>query len=205
MNDNMIQAIEDIKNSKLIIIVDDRNREHEGDLYIPAQTATVENLNFMSKFARGLMCAPLTQKRANELSLVPMVENPTDLLYTPFTISVDVKTAKTGISIYERHDTVKELVNPSATFDSFSVPGHMFPLVAKDGGILERRGHTEAAVDMARLAGLEPVGVICEIIKDDGYMARTQDLIELAKKWNLTMVSIFEIENYIKDNKIEFK
>lgn len=175
------EAIEDIKNGKMVIVVDDEHRENEGDLVVAAEFANPEIINFMSKHGRGLICLPITEKRAKELNLPYMVENNTDLHKTAFTISIDYKDTSTGISAYDRALTIKKVISLDVKPEDFKRPGHIFPLVAKEGGVLEREGHTEAAVDLARLSGLYPAGVICEIINDDGRMARVPDLMEFAK------------------------
>jgi 3,4-dihydroxy 2-butanone 4-phosphate synthase/GTP cyclohydrolase II len=177
MFDRIEDAIEDIKQGKMIIVVDDENRENEGDLVMAAEKVTGEHINFMIKYGRGLVCVPMTEKRLNELGIYQMVENNTDHKETAFTVSVDYKECTTGISAFERALTVKKLVDDNSKPEDFTKPGHIFPLRAKDGGVLVRAGHTEAAVDLAVLAGLKPAGVICEIIKDDGNMARLPDLL----------------------------
>lgn len=201
-NEIINQAISEIKIGKPIIILDDIKREHEGDLFIPAAFSTPEVINFMIKNAKGLMCAPLTPKIANKLSLEPMVKNPTDILYTPFTFSVDSKDNKTGISAFERFDTIKKLCDPKSTFEDFTVPGHMFPLIGNEKGVLERPGHTEAAIDMCKLSNVYEVGVIQEILNDDGTMARTNDLEQMSKDWGLSLITINQIRQYLLENKV---
>lgn len=190
------EAIQDLKNGKVVIVVDDEDRENEGDFVALAELATPEVINFMITEGRGLVCVPITQERADELNLKPMVQQNTDFHGTAFTVSVDHKDASTGISAYERSLTVQLLIDPNATAEDFRKPGHMFPLIAKKGGVLRRAGHTEAAVDLARLSGAYPAGVICEIIKEDGSMARLPDLQEIAKKHDLKLISIQDMIAY---------
>ena len=183
----------------MIIVVDDENRENEGDIVFLAQYATYENINFLVTHARGLICVPLTEERAEKLELFPMTLRNTDAKGTAFTVSVDSREGiTTGISVADRLKTIKDLADNSKCSQDFTRPGHIFPLIAKNGGVLEREGHTEAAVDLARLAGAEEVGVICEILKDDGTMARVPDLKIFAKKHNLKMISIEELITYRK-------
>lgn len=190
------EALEDIKAGKVIIVVDDEDRENEGDLIMAAEKATPETINFMATFGRGLICAPLTTERLKELDLNQMVENNTDPHCTAFTVSVDVTTCTTGISAYERADTIKALVNENTKPGDLQRPGHIFPLQAKDGGVLVRSGHTEGSIDLARLAGLKPGGVLCEIMNDDGTMARVPDLITFKEKHNLKMITIKDLISY---------
>lgn len=194
------EAIESIKKGEMIIVVDDEDRENEGDLIMAAEYASAENINFMIKEARGLVCVPMTIDRLDHLDLSPMVMNNTDVNQTAFTISVDHKNTTTGISAMERSLTIKALVDDASQSSDFNQPGHIFPLAARDGGVLVRAGHTEAAVDLSKLAGLKPAGVICEIIKDDGSMARVPDLIEYSKKHNLKMITIADLIAYRKNN-----
>ncbi len=193
------EAIESIKKGEMVIVIDDEDRENEGDLVLAAEFATPENINFMIKEARGLVCVPMTLDRLNHLELGPMVMNNTDVNQTAFTISVDHKDTTTGISAMERSRTIKALVDDSSKSSDFNQPGHIFPLAARDGGVLIRAGHTEASVDLSRLAGLEPAGVICEIINDDGSMARVPDLIEYSKKHDLKMITIADLIAYRKN------
>jgi 3,4-dihydroxy 2-butanone 4-phosphate synthase/GTP cyclohydrolase II len=193
------EAIESIKKGEMVIVIDDEDRENEGDLVMAAEFATPENINFMIKEARGLVCVPMTIDRLNHLELGPMVMNNTDVNQTAFTISVDHKDTTTGISAMERSLTIKALVDDSIDSNDFNQPGHIFPLAARDGGVLIRAGHTEASVDLSRLAGLKPAGVICEIIKDDGSMARVPDLIEYSKKHDLKMITIADLIAYRKN------
>ncbi|MFW5982264.1 MAG: bifunctional 3,4-dihydroxy-2-butanone-4-phosphate synthase/GTP cyclohydrolase II [Halanaerobiaceae bacterium] len=192
------EALEDIKQGKMIIVVDDEDRENEGDLLMAAEKVSQESINFMISKGRGLVCVPLEEERINELNLPPMVEHNTDAHETAFTISVDHKDTTTGISAAERALTVKELVNSRSDAGDFNRPGHIFPLLAKKGGVLRRAGHTEAAVDLARLAGFKPAGVICEIINEDGSMARLPQLEEFAKKHSLKIISIKDLIAYRK-------
>ena len=192
------EAIDDIKNGKLIIVVDDENRENEGDFICAAERASPEIINFMAKHGRGLICVPLTEKRSKKLNLNPMVANNTDPMDTAFTISVDLKGngVSSGISASDRSKTIMALVDSKTKSKDLARPGHIFPLIAKDGGVLRRTGHTEAAIDFSRLAGYDPVGVICEIMREDGSMARLPDLLEIAKKFDLKIVSIEDLIAY---------
>ena len=193
--DSIIEAIEDIKKGKVIIVVDDENRENEGDFICAAEIASPEIINFMAKHGRGLICMPLTDIRSKELDLNPMVANNTDPMDTAFTVSVDLKGngVTSGISASDRSKTIKALVNKNTKPSDLQRPGHVFPLIAKDGGVLRRTGHTEAAIDFARLAGFSPAGVICEIMTEDGSMARVPDLIKIAKELDLKIVSIEDL------------
>ena len=195
---NTIQeAIEAIKAGKTIIVVDDEDRENEGDFLTAAHNATPETINFMIRHGRGLVCAPITKQRAKELELEPMVSNNTTSHETNFTVSVDLLAGcTTGISASDRSKTVLALIDPSTVPSDLGRPGHIFPLIAKDGGVLRRTGHTEAAIDMAVLAGFEPAGVICEIIKEDGEMARLPDLLEMAKEFDMKIISIKDLIEY---------
>jgi len=194
--DRVLKAIEEIKQGKMVIMCDDEDRENEGDLVYAAAFSTPEHVNFMAKEARGLICVALSKSIANRLALNPMVGSNTSSYETAFTISVDAKTALTGISAKERNDTIKILANPISNADDLVRPGHIFPLIAKEGGVLIRTGHTEGSVDLCRLAGLNEAGVICEIIKDDGEMARRDDLDIFAKKHNLHTVFISDLVAY---------
>src|SRR6201991_4971892 len=195
---NTIQeAIDDIKAGKIIIVVDDEDRENEGDFLTAARFATPEAVNFMVNYGRGLVCAPITQQRATELELEPMVSQNTTSHETNFTVSVDLLAGcTTGISASDRSKTVLALIDPATKAEDLGRPGHIFPLIAKDGGVLRRTGHTEAAIDMAVLAGFEPAGVICEIMKEDGEMARLPDLLVLAKELDLKIISIKDLIDY---------
>ena len=196
--DKVSDAIEDVKNGKIIIVVDDENRENEGDFICAADLVTSELINFMAKHARGLICTPITEKRSRKLNLYPMVINNTDPMDTAFTVSVDLKGSgvTSGISASDRSKTIKAIVDKNTKPDDLARPGHIFPLIAKDGGVLRRTGHTEAAIDFARLAGCSPAGVICEIMSEDGSMARVPELIEVAKKLDLKIVSIEDLVAY---------
>ncbi|WP_440069355.1 3,4-dihydroxy-2-butanone-4-phosphate synthase [Tenacibaculum discolor] len=192
------EAIEDIKNGKVIIVVDDEDRENEGDFLAAAEKITPEMINFMATHGRGLICTPLTETRCKELELNMMVSNNTDPMETAFTVSVDLRGngVTTGISASDRAKTVQALMNPDTKSFDLARPGHIFPLKAKNGGVLRRTGHTEAAIDFARLAGLEPAGVIVEIMNEDGTMARLPQLMKVAKKFNLKIVSIEDLVAY---------
>ena len=190
------EAIEEIKRGNMVIMVDDEDRENEGDLVYASCFSTPEHVNFMAKEARGLICVAITKDIAKRLDLDPMVASNTSMHETAFTISVDARDAKTGISAYERDMTIKILANPISKPEELVKPGHIFPLIAKDGGTLVRTGHTEGSVDLCRLAGLAPSAVICEIIKDNGEMARRDDLDTFAKKHNLKTVYISDIVEY---------
>ncbi|ADL08429.1 bifunctional 3,4-dihydroxy-2-butanone-4-phosphate synthase/GTP cyclohydrolase II [Thermosediminibacter oceani] len=192
------EAIEDIKQGRMVIVVDDEDRENEGDLVMAAEKVTPEAISFMAIYGRGLICVPITEKRAKELDLPLMVSSNTDNMCTAFTVSVDYVGNSTGISAYDRADTVKALIDPSTKPQDLRRPGHIFPLIARDGGVLRRAGHTEAAVDLARLAGLYPAGVICEIMKDDGTMARLPDLMRFAKERGLKIITIEDLIRYRK-------
>ena len=198
MLDSIESAIEDIKNGKLIIVVDDEDRENEGDFITAAENATPEIINFMSTHGRGLICASLTEERCRELRLQPMVIDNTSLHETAFTISVDLlgDGCTTGISAHDRSKTVKALVNPNTKPEDLGRPGHIFPLKAKKGGVLRRSGHTEATIDMSRLAGFQPAGVLVEIMNEDGSMARLTQLKEIAKKFDLKLISIKDLIEY---------
>lgn len=195
---NTIQeAIEDIREGKIIITIDDPDRENEGDLLMAADMVTGEAINFMAKYGRGLICMPIEKKRMKELDINPMVINNTDNHETAFTVAIDYIDTTTGISAFERALTIKKVLEDSKSED-FRRPGHVFPLIAKDGGVLERIGHTEAAVDLAKLAGLKPAGVVCEIMNEDGTMARTPELIRFAKTHNLKIITIADLIEYRK-------
>ena len=195
-------AINDIKNGKVIIVIDDENRENEGDFLVAAELASPEIINFMATHGRGLICAPLTKERCLELELDLMIGKNTAAYETPFTISVDLlgNGCSTGISTSDRSKTVKALANKKFQKDDFGKPGHIFPLKAQEGGVLRRAGHTEAAIDLARLAGLNPAGVIVEILNKDGSMARTPELFQIAKKFNLKFITIKDLIKYRLQN-----
>ncbi|CAM3474726.1 3,4-dihydroxy-2-butanone-4-phosphate synthase [Aequorivita lipolytica] len=192
------EAIEDILNGKIIIVVDDENRENEGDFIAAAEMVTPEMINFMATHGRGLICAPLTEERCNLLDLNMMVENNTVLHHTQFTVSVDLigHGCTTGISVHDRSKTIKALVNDETKASDLGRPGHIFPLRAKEGGVLRRTGHTEAAIDLARLAGLKPAGILVEILNEDGTMARLPQLMKVAKKFDLKLISIEDLVKY---------
>lgn len=191
-------AITDIQNGKMVIVVDDENRENEGDFVIAARHATPDNINFMSKYGRGLICTPLTEERCAELNLQAMVNNNTSLHETAFTVSIDLlgHGCTTGISAHDRSKTILALIDPGTKPEDLGRPGHIFPLKAKKGGVLRRAGHTEATIDLARLAGYEPAGVLVEIMNEDGSMARLPQLFEIAKKYDLKIISIEDLIEY---------
>ncbi len=200
MNKNIFntveEAVEEIKKGNIIIVVDDEDRENEGDLVMAASFATPEKINFIIKEARGLLCAPLTEEKACKLNLPIMIENPNEKWGTAFTVSVDAVGTTTGISAFERSYTLQKLANPASEAKDFVRPGHIFPLQARRGGVLKRAGHTEATVDLLELAGLEPVGVICEILNEDGSMARLPDLLKFAEKHKLKIISVAQLIEY---------
>lgn len=192
------EAIEDIRAGKVIIVVDDEDRENEGDFIAAAEMATPEMINFMATHGRGLICAPLNEKRCKELDLKPMVQNNTVLHQTAFTVSIDLigQGCTTGISVQDRAKTILSLVDEATKPEDLGRPGHIFPLIAKQGGVLRRTGHTEAAVDLARLAGFKSAGILVEILNEDGTMARLPQLMEVAKKWDLKIISIEALVAY---------
>jgi len=190
------RAIEEIKHGRMVIMMDDEDRENEGDLVYAATFSTPEMVNFMAKEARGLICTPITKTLASHLNLVPMVSRNDSNHETAFTVSIDSATATTGISAAERDDCIRKLANPLSVEEDFVRPGHIFPLIAKDGGTLVRTGHTEGSVDLCKLAGLAPVAVICEIIKEDGTMARMDDLKLFAQEHDMAIVYISDIVEY---------
>ncbi|MCD5406355.1 MAG: bifunctional 3,4-dihydroxy-2-butanone-4-phosphate synthase/GTP cyclohydrolase II [Desulfotomaculum sp.] len=187
------EALEDIKQGKMIVVIDDEDRENEGDLIMAAEKVTPEAVNFMASYGKGLICLPVEGARLDQLELYPMVANNTDPHGTAFTVSIDVKTTTTGISAPERAATIKAVLDPNTKPADLQRPGHIFPLRAKDGGVLQRTGHTEAAVDLARLAGLYPAGVICEIMQEDGTMARVPELLDFCQKHKLKIITIAEL------------
>lgn len=195
--DKIEDAIEDIKNGKIVIVLDDEDRENEGDFIAAAELATPEMINFMAKVGRGLICTPLTTSDAKRLELPMMVEQNNSCHETAFTVSIDSKNSGTGISAFDRSITIKEMVDIGVPSSTFLRPGHVFPLIAKDGGVLERDGHTEAAVDLARLAGLHPMGIICEVMAEDGSMARRDELFQIAKEHSLKIITIDDLKKYI--------
>ncbi|GGA87268.1 3,4-dihydroxy-2-butanone-4-phosphate synthase [Flavobacterium palustre] len=192
------EAIEDIRQGKIILVVDDEDRENEGDFLAAAEKVTPEMINFMATHGRGLICTPLTEKRCKELDLKPMVTNNTDHMETAFTVSVDLKGngVTTGISAADRAKTVLSLIDAKTKPQDLARPGHIFPLIAKEGGVLRRTGHTEAAIDFARLAGFKPAGVIVEVMNEDGTMARLPELVKIAKKFDIKVVSIEALVAY---------
>lgn len=196
--DSIQEAIDDVRAGKIIIVVDDEDRENEGDFLAAAEKVTPEMINFMAKYGRGLICSPLTEGRCKSLNLTSMVGNNTDPMETAFTVSVDLsdKGVTTGISASDRALTIKALCDDETKPYDLNRPGHIFPLIAKEGGVLRRTGHTEASIDFARLAGLKPAGVICEIMNEDGSMARLPELIEVAKEHDLKLVSIEDLVAY---------
>ena len=194
------EALEDLRNGKIIIVSDDEDRENEGDLICAAEFATTENINFMATYAKGLICMPMSREITNKLNLAQMVTKNTDNHETAFTVSIDHVDTTTGISAVERSITALKAVDDNAKPEDFRRPGHMFPLLAKDGGVLVRMGHTEATVDLMRLAGLKECGLCCEIMKDDGDMMRRDDLIEFSKKHNLKMITVSALIDYRKKN-----
>lgn len=192
------EAIDDLRNGKILIVVDDEDRENEGDFVCAAELVTTEMVNFMAKHGRGLICAPLSESRCSELELNLMVGNNTALHQTAFTVSVDLlgQGCTTGISAYDRAKTLRALVDPDTKPENLARPGHIFPLMAREKGVLRRAGHTEAVVDLTRMAGLKPGGVLVEIMNDDGSMARLPELLEIAKKFNLKIISIQDLIAY---------
>lgn len=200
--DSIEDAIEDIRNGKIVIVVDDEDRENEGDFVCAAEVVTPEIINFMAKEGRGLICAPIEESRARELGLNMMVNDNTSLHETAFTVSIDLigKGCTTGISAYDRAMGIKALTDPETSPDDFARPGHIFPLKAKTGGVLRRTGHTEASVDLARLAGFYPAGVLVEILNEDGSMARLPQLRKIADKFDLKVISIADLVAYRMEN-----
>lgn len=196
------EAIEDIKQGKMIVVVDDEDRENEGDLIMAAEKVTPEAVNFMITQARGLVCLPVSGERLDELEIPVMVNNNTDPNATAFTVSIDTKNCTTGISAYERAMTVKAVLDPATKPADLRRPGHIFPLRAREGGVLRRAGHTEAAVDLAKMAGLYPAGVICEVIKEDGKMARIPELTEFVQTHGLKIITVAELIQYRRRSEI---
>jgi len=196
------EAIVDLKQGKMIIVVDDEDRENEGDLLIPAASATPVVINFMATHGRGLICMPIEQKLADRLGIRLMVSENTDTFLTAFTESIDAFESTTGISAFERSQTILKAIHPDSRPEDFKRPGHIFPLIAKEGGVLKRAGHTEAAIDFAKLSGLGSAGVICEIMNDDGTMARLNDLIPYAKKHGLKIVAIADLIKYRREKEM---
>ncbi len=199
--DRIEDAIEDFRQGKFVMVVDDEDRENEGDLIIAAEKITPEDVNFMLKNARGVLCAPMTLARCKELSLAPQVEDNTSMLGTPFTVTVDkLEGCSTGVSIEDRCATIRALADPASMPETFGRPGHINPLYAQDRGVLQRTGHTEAGVDLARLAGLEPVAALMEIMSDDGSMARLPELRKRADEWGIKLISIRDLVAYRLQN-----
>lgn len=194
------EAIEDIKDGKIVVVIDDEDRENEGDLLMAAEKVTPEAINFMATYGKGLICMPLTEEYLKRLNIPQMVKDNTDNHETAFTVSIDHIETTTGISAYERALTIQKVLEKESTPNDFRRPGHIFPLKARKGGVLVRNGHTEAAVDLARLAGLKPGGVICEIMSKDGTMSRTDELIEFSKIHNLKIITIKDLVEYRKSN-----
>ena len=194
------EALEDLRNGKIIVVSDDEDRENEGDLICAAEFATTENINFMATYAKGLICMPMSKEITNKLNLNQMVTKNTDNHETAFTVSIDHVETTTGISAVERSITALKVIDENSKPEDFRRPGHMFPLLAKDGGVLVRMGHTEATVDLMRLAGLKECGLCCEIMRDDGDMMRRDDLIDFAKKHNLKMITVSDLIDYRKKN-----
>ena len=199
--DSIESALEDFRNGKFVVVVDDEDRENEGDLIIAAEKITPEDVNFMLKNARGVLCAPITLGRCRELGLEPQVDDNTSVLGTPFTVTVDkLEGCSTGVSIQDRAATIRALADPASVPETFGRPGHINPLYAQDRGVLQRAGHTEAAVDLARLAGLEPAAALMEIMSDDGSMARLPELRQRADEWGLKLISIRDLIAYRLQN-----
>lgn len=197
------EAIEALKNNEIILVTDDEDRENEGDMICAGENITGEMINTMATYAKGLICTPIGKDVARNLALRPMVKENTDNHETAFTVSIDHIDTSTGISAFERADTIRALANENTKPSDFRRPGHVFPLIAKDGGVLERDGHTEATIDLMRLAGLKEVGVCCEIMADDGHMMRGEDLIKLAQKLNLKVTTVKEIQEYRKNLEVD--
>lgn len=196
------EAIQELKRGNMVIVIDDEDRENEGDLLMAAEKVKPEHINFMAKYGRGLICLPMLKERLDELNIKSMVTNNTDPKETAFTVSVDSNRSTTGISAHERAQTIQHMLEKDAKPSEFNRPGHIFPLVAKDGGVLVRTGHTEASVDLARLAGLYPAGVICEIMNEDGTMARVPDLEKYAQKFDLKLITIKDLVEYRRKKEV---
>lgn len=201
--DRIDDAIEALKNGERVIVVDDEDRENEGDLIAVTQWMKEDTVNFMATYGRGLICAPVSQDIAQRLDLAPMVSQNSDAFGTAFTVSIDHRETTTGISANERMLTAKALVSPETTAQDFNRPGHLFPLIAKDGGVLERQGHTEAAVDLAKLSGATPAALICEIMNDDGTMAKGDDLMQYKEQHNLKMITIKDLMHYRRERQAQ--
>ena len=196
------EAIEDIKQGKMVIVVDDERRENEGDLVLAASKVIAKDINFMAKYAGGLICMPIIGKRLKELGIEMMVKDNKDVNKTAFMVSIDETNSTTGISAFERAATIRKVLDPSSKARDFNHPGHVFPLESREGGVLVRAGHTEAAVDLARMAGFYPAGVICEIMNDEGSMARIPELIKYKKKYDLKLISIADLIKYRRQTEI---
>ena len=196
------EALEDLRRGKIILVTDDEDRENEGDFICAAQFATTENINFMATHGKGLICMPMSEEYVEKLKLPQMVENNTDNHETAFTVSIDHLTTTTGISAVERSITALACVKKDANPEDFRRPGHMFPLKAKKNGVLERNGHTEATVDLCRLAGLKECGLCCEIMREDGTMMRTEELSKLAQQYQMKFITIKDLQDYRKRNQI---
>lgn len=195
--DSIEDAILDFKSGKFLIVIDDENRENEGDFVIAGELITPEKVNFMLKNARGVLCAPITNKRCEELQLERQVKNNTSMLGTPFTVTVDkLEGCTTGVSAHDRAATIKHLANPNAVPSDFGKPGHINPLYAQDGGVLVRPGHTEAVIDLCKLSGLYPAGALMEIMNDDGTMAHLPELVEISKKYDIRIITIQSLIEY---------
>ena len=196
------EALEDLRRGKIILVTDDEDRENEGDFICAAQFATTENINFMATHGKGLICMPMSEEYVEKLKLPQMVENNTDNHETAFTVSIDYITTTTGISAVERSITAPACVKEDAKPEDFRRPGHMFPLKAKKNGVLERNGHTEATVDLCRLAGLKECGLCCEIMREDGTMMRTEELSKLAQQYQMKFITIKDLQDYRKRKQI---
>lgn len=196
------EALEDLRRGKIILVTDDEDRENEGDFICAAQFATTENINFMATHGKGLICMPMSEEYVEKLKLPQMVENNTDNHETAFTVSIDHITTTTGISAVERSITALACVKEDAKPEDFRRPGHMFPLKAKKNGVLERNGHTEATVDLCRLAGLKECGLCCEIMREDGTMMRTEELSDLAQQYQMKFITIKDLQDYRKSNQV---
>lgn len=200
----MEEIIKALQNNEIIIVTDDENRENEADMICAGENVTGEMINIMAKYGRGLICTPIGKNIAKQFDLNMMVENNTDNHQTAFTVSIDHVNTKTGISAFERAETIRALADDNTKASDFRRPGHVFPLVAKDGGVLERDGHTEATIDLMKISNLKEIGLCCEIMADDGHMLRGKAVVELAEKLGMKMTSVAEIKKYIKENKIDF-
>lgn len=197
--DSIERAISDVRDGRMIVVVDDEARENEGDLIMAASKVTAADVNFMARYGCGLICAPISVEIAGHLDLPLMVDNNTDRMCTNFTVSIDYRHGTTtGISMFDRAKTLNALSDPLSVKADFLRPGHVFPLISNTGGVLSRKGHTEATIDIVHLAGLPKAGVLCEIIKEDGKMARMSDLLEFSRKYNLTIITIGELVDYLK-------